>query len=148
MDAASKELQALTSALGTMAAGGTLTVVRALLRGGANPNQALRLASVAQVATEFGWQTISDLGVPERTEMNWRRELKKFLEASGGAEAVIDDSPTLIRSMLNSAVWARDVAAAAPDAEGEGERGGPAASGASGPRRSRSASTPRPVAKN
>lgn len=101
VDMVSKELDALGEALSQVSASTQLLQVRAFLRGGATPNEAMRLSTVASLVASFGPEILTDLGTPERTADRWRSEVKKYLMASDPSgdplEGAIDDLPTVVR---------------------------------------------------
>jgi hypothetical protein len=101
VDMVSKELDALGEALSQVSASTQLLQVRAFLRGGATPNEAMRLSTVASLVASFGPEILTELGAPERTADRWRSDVKKYLVASDPTgdplEGAIDDLPTVVR---------------------------------------------------
>ncbi len=95
------ELDTLGEALSQVSASQLVLQVRAFIRGGATPNEAMRLSTVATLVATFGPEILTDLGTPERTADRWRSEVKKYLIASDPSgdpmEGAIDDLPTVIR---------------------------------------------------
>ncbi len=92
------ELDALGEALAKVSATQGLMQVRAFLRAGASPNEAMRLTTVATLVATFGPAVLVELGVPDRTAERWRADVKRFLSQVGGTEEdVIDDLPNAVR---------------------------------------------------
>jgi hypothetical protein len=85
---------------------GTLAVVRLLIRGGCTLNTALRLASVMDLSEAFGDQVLNDLGGSERSVARWRAEVKRYIEAAGGEDALQAELPGLIATAMPA--FARD----------------------------------------
>lgn len=59
-------------------------MVELLMRGGASPNEAIRLWGAMAIAEERGWDA---LPVPARTAQDWRLRVGRYLKAAGGPEA-------------------------------------------------------------
>jgi hypothetical protein len=89
-----------------LGAGTTLAIVRALVRGGASPNTALRLAAAVELSESLGDKALLEVGVDERTARRWKSEVRKYLAAGGGEDGFLEDMPDLLRAVMP--VYARD----------------------------------------
>lgn len=74
----------------------SLAMVRALQRGGATPNQALRLATFMHLAESLGQDVLDGIGIPASTARRWRAEVRKFYNAGGGDEQATLDGMEMI----------------------------------------------------
>lgn len=83
-----------------MAATQTLMLVRALIRGGATPNAALRLAAVVELERSTGPGVLAALGVAQSTGERWRSDVRRYLKNSGGEDAALDDFNSMLAEML------------------------------------------------
>lgn len=100
----------LLADLGTrMAAGESLTLVRALIRGGASVNAALRLSAAVELERAFGGEALQLLGVADSTARRWSADTRKYLAASGGVDAALEDLPTLLAGMVPAFAAEHDV---------------------------------------
>lgn len=101
-----------TDMLGTVsqrvAASSQVAVIRAMMRGGASLNTALRLASVVQLTESFGDRGLISIGGAESSVRRWKAEVRKYLDASGGEDALRQDIPALLDVALP--MFARDFA--------------------------------------
>jgi len=95
------ELDAMTEALAQVSAAQGLMTVRALIRGGATVNEAMRLNTVATLVAAYGPAVLTELGAAQSTADRWRADVKRYLAASadeGDALAGIEaDLPTVVR---------------------------------------------------
>jgi hypothetical protein len=92
-----------------VSASGQLALVRALIRGGASINAALRLASVVQLQKEFGGSVFESLGAAQSSAERWRSEVRRYLKASGGEEAILEDIGALMEQMVPAFAAEHDV---------------------------------------
>jgi hypothetical protein len=91
----------LLSDLGVrMAAAQSLTLIRALLRGGASPNAALRLAMAVELERSYGSRSLEAVGLAESTAHRWRSDIKRYLAASGGMDAATADLSEVLATMV------------------------------------------------
>lgn len=101
VDMVRNELEHLGEALAQVSASQLVLQVRAFIRGGATPNEAMRLSTVATLVATFGPEILTELGTPKSTADRWRSEVKKYLTASDPSgdpmEGAIDDLPTVVR---------------------------------------------------
>lgn len=86
----------LTSIAERIGATSSLAMVRALQRGGATPNQALRLATFMHLAETLGQDVLDGIGIPSSTARRWRAEVRKFYTAGGGDAQVELDGMEMV----------------------------------------------------
>lgn len=98
----------LTDALMSMVGATVLTQVRAFLRAGARPSEAVRLTTTVLLVAQYGDGVLEDLGVPRATAKRWRKEARDFL-ATQTEDDLIDDLPAVVRQAQS--LRARDLAA-------------------------------------
>lgn len=96
-------LESIASRIGATS---TLAMVRALMRGGATPNVALRLASFMSISDSLGQDVLDGIGVAPSTARRWRAEVRKFYAAGGGDDQVDLDGlemvPLLARQFVET----------------------------------------------
>jgi hypothetical protein len=92
-----------------MAAGQSLALVQALMRGGASLNAALRLSAVVELERSFGGGALTQLGAAESSAKRWRAEVRKYLEASGGEEAMVESLPGVLEQLVPAFAAEHDV---------------------------------------
>ena len=95
------ELESLSKAVVTLAASGTLMIVRRLMTGGATANTALRLAAVYELQAAYGPAIFNSLDVPDRSAARWKAETRKYLgdDPAVVMDDLIDDLPATARAV-------------------------------------------------